>query len=360
MPRPEFHTLTVKEVRKETDDATSVAFVVPEELSEAFKFTQGQYLTLRATVNGEELRRPYSVCVAPDSGELRVCVKRLHEGRFSSFVNDVLKVGDTIDVMAPIGRFHAPLEPSAAKSYLFIAGGSGITPVISNIRTILTKEPESEITLIYGNRRGRDIIFREALADLKDLYLSRLQVFHVLSDEIPDIPLFAGMLTEEKIDELVSTLCDVSDLDWAFICGPGPVMDGGKAALKSIGMPEDRIKIESFGERPVAGDVKAKGNGAAVGDGRMAEVDVILRGLRTRISVPFEGAPILDVAHEAKVDVPFACKGGVCCTCRAKLIEGEVDMDIVYGLEPDEIEAGYILTCQSHPKTDKVVVDYDG
>ncbi len=360
MPRPEFHSLTVREVRKETDDATSVAFTVPGDLAEAYRFTQGQYLTLRATVNGEELRRPYSVCVAPDSGELRVCVKRLQEGRFSGYINDVLKAGDALDVMGPMGRFNAPLEPDGAKSYLFIAGGSGITPVISNIRTIMASEPKSAVTLIYGNRRGRDIIFREALDDLKDLYLSRLQVFHVLSDEIPDIPLFAGMLTEEKISELVSTLCDVGGIDWAFICGPGPVMDGGKAALLALGIPEDRIRIESFGERPVAGTLRPGGNGAAKPDGRKAEVDVILRGIRTRIAVPFQGAPILDVAHDAKIDVPFACKGGVCCTCRARLVEGEVDMDIVYGLEPDEIEAGYILTCQSHPKTDKVVVDYDG
>ena len=360
MPRPEFHPLIVKDVRRETDDATSVAFAVPEDLAEAYRFTQGQYLTLRAKVNGEELRRPYSICVAPESGELRICVKRLHEGRFSGFVNDVLKAGDTIDVMGPMGRFHVPLESESAKYYLFIAGGSGITPVISNIRTILAKEPRSEVTLIYGNRAGRDIIFREALADLKDLHLSRLQVFHVLSDEIPDVPLFAGMLTEDKIAQLASTLCDFKRLDWAFICGPGPVMDGGKAALMSLGMPEERIKIESFGERPAAGDVKSRANGSQAAGGPMAEVDVILRGLRTRISVPFQGAPILDVAHDAKIDVPFACKGGVCCTCRAKLIEGEVDMDIVYGLEPDEIEAGYILTCQSHPKTKKVVVDYDG
>ncbi len=359
MPRPEFHTLTVKEVRKETDDATSVAISVPDALRGAYTFTQGQYLTLRATVDGQELRRPYSICVAPDSGELRVCVKRLHEGRFSGYVNDVLEAGDAIDVMGPMGRFHAPLEPDAVKSYLFIAGGSGITPVISNIRTILAAEPKSRVTLIYGNRRGRDIIFREALADLKDLHLSRLQVFHVLSDEIPDIPLFAGMLTEDKISELASRLCDVGQLDWAFICGPGPVMDGGKAALLALGMADERIKIESFGERPVAGDLKPSSADVEI-DGRRAEVDVILRGVRTRIAVPFQGPPILDVAHDAKVDVPFACKGGVCCTCRARLIEGAVEMDIVYGLEPDEIEAGYILTCQSHPTTDKVVVDYDG
>ena len=360
MARPEFHSLAVNEVRKETDEATSVSFSVPDALADAYRFTQGQYLTLRATVNGEELRRPYSVCVAPDSGDLRVCVKRLHEGRFSSFVNDVLQAGDKIDVMGPMGRFNAPLEGDAATTYLFIAGGSGITPVMSNIRTILAAEPASQITLIYGNRRGRDIIFREALSDLKDLYLERLRIFHVLSDETPETPLFGGMLSQDKISELVQALVDVKSLDWAFICGPGPVMDGGKAALTELGMSPEQIKIESFGERPVARDVKPKVNGAAAPGENMAKVEVVFRGLRTQISVPFEGAAILDVAHEAKIDVPFACKGGVCCTCRAKLIEGEVDMDIVYGLEPDEIEAGYILTCQSHPKTAKVVVDYDG
>ena len=356
MARPQFHSLTVSDVRKETDGATSVAFIVPGDLAETYAFTQGQYLTLRAEIDGHDLRRPYSVCVAPDAGELRVCVKKLPGGRFSGFVNDNLKAGDRLEVMPPMGRFHAPLEAGEAKRYLFIAAGSGITPVISNIATILAVEPEAEVTLIYGNRRQRDIIFAGALADLKDRFIERLRIFHVLSDEEAATELFTGLLDEAKISELVTRLTDVARLDWVFICGPGPVMDGGKAALEKLGLAPERIKIESFGERPHAGALKAE----PVDEGDAAKVDIVYRGIKTRIAVPRRGTAILDAAHAAGLDVPFACKGGVCCTCKARLIEGEVSMDVVYGLEPDEIEAGYILTCQSHPKTDKLVVDYDG
>ena len=356
MARPQFHTLTVSDVRKETEGATSVAFAVPGDLAEAYRFTQGQYLTLRTEVDGHDLRRPYSVCVAPDAGELRVCVKKLPGGRFSGFVNDNLQAGDKIDVMAPMGRFHAPLEAGEPKSYLFIAAGSGITPVISNIATILAAEPAAEVTLIYGNRRQRDIIFLGALADLKDRFIDRLRIFHVLSDEAASTELFSGLLTQDKIAELATRLVDLENLDWAFICGPGPVMDGGKAALEGLGMAPDRIKIESFGDRPHASALDSEPEDS----GDAAEVDIVYRGRRTQIAVPRSGTAILDAAHAAGIDVPFACKGGVCCTCKAKLIEGEVSMDVVYGLEPDEIAAGYILTCQSHPTTEKLVVDYDG
>lgn len=361
MPRPEFHELVVADVRKETDDATSVAFHVPEDLAENYRFVQGQYLTLRTEVDGEDLRRPYSVCVSPDKGELRVCVKKMPLGRFSSFVNDNLKAGDRLSVLPPMGRFHAPIEAKDSKSYVLFAGGSGITPVISIIETVLEREPLATVTLFYGNRSTRDIIFCERLSDLKDAHLGRLRVFHVLSDEVPEVPLFGGMMTEDKVRDLVSSLTDPLAVDWYFICGPGPMMDGAKAALEGLGVEPGRIKIESFGERPIAGDAKKPVEATAVGDDTAAaDVDVIYQGLRKKIRVPFKGAPILDMAHEAKIDVPYACKGGVCCTCKAKLVEGKVEMDIVYGLEPDEVEAGYILTCQSHPVSDKIVVDYDG
>ncbi len=361
MPRPEFHELVVAEVRRETDEATSVAFEVPEELADSYKFVQGQYLTLRSMVDGEDLRRPYSVCVSPEKGELRVCVKKMSLGRFSSFVNDTLKAGDRLAVLPPMGRFHAPLEADKSKTYVLFAGGSGITPVISNIETILECEPLAVVTLFYGNRTAGDIIFRERLSDLKDLYLGRLRVFHVLSDEVPDVPLFGGMMTEDKVRDLVTSLTDPLEVDWFFICGPGPMMDGAKAALEGLGVEESRVKIESFGNRPVAEQKQQVAEAAPVdNEASSADVDIIYQGLRKKIRVPFQGAPILDRAHDAKIDVPYACKGGVCCTCKAKLVEGQVNMDIVYGLEPDEIEAGYILTCQAHPITAKVVVDYDG
>jgi ring-1,2-phenylacetyl-CoA epoxidase subunit PaaE len=346
----------VTDVRRETEEAVSVAFEVPDHLKETFRFVQGQYLTLRARVNGEELRRPYSVCMAPEEGELRVCVKKLYGGRFSSFVNEEIRPGATIEVMAPLGRFHAPDEPGAARHYVGFAGGSGITPVMSNLRAVLAREPNSRFTLFYGNRSARGIIFRDQLADLKDRYLGRLRVFHVLAEEIPEIELFGGLLDEAKVRELSTRLIDVEDVDWFFICGPGPMMDAAAAALAGLGVPAGKIKIESFGERPYAGQL-APPPGETTGEA--ADVDVRFGGITTRIKVPFAGQPILDAVHAAKIDAPYACKGGVCCSCRAKLVEGEVDMDVVYGLEPDEIAAGYILTCQSHPKTARLVIDYD-
>jgi ring-1,2-phenylacetyl-CoA epoxidase subunit PaaE len=353
----DFHALKVADIRRETDEAVSVAFAVPDELEDSFRFVQGQYLTLRATVNGEALRRPYSVCVAPEEGELRICVKKLHGGRFSGFVNDALKVGDTVEVMAPMGRFHAPGEPEAAYHYVGFAGGSGITPVISNLRAALLREPGSRFTLFYGNRTARSIIFRDQLADLKDRFMGRLRIFHVLSDEIPEIELFGGLMDEAKVRQLATRLIDVGDVDWFFICGPGPMMDAAAAALAGLGVAESKIKIESFGTRPFASQLAPPPDADSA---TTAEVEVTLRGITTRIRVPFEGQPILDAVHAAKIDAPYACKGGVCCSCRARLVEGKVDMDIVYGLEPDEIAAGYILTCQSHPRTPRVVIDYDG
>ncbi len=358
--RTEFHTLKIADLRKETQDATSVAFAVPEELAEKFHFTQGQYLTLRAEVNGEELRRPYSVCVSPAEGELRVCVKKLHQGRFSTFVNEKLKVGDQIDVMPPMGRFYKEHEVPDGARYLAIAGGSGITPVISILKTMLENEPSCTFTLLYGNRDRGSIIFREALADLKDRFMGRLRVFHVLSDEIPELPLYGGIMTSEKVGELVQALVDLPRISHAFICGPGPMMDGAKVALEGLGMAPEQIRIESFGERPAphAGAV-AQEFSEPDANTPMASVDVVLNGDKTEIKVPMQGTAVLDAALEAKLDLPYACKGGVCCTCKAKLIEGEVSMDVNYGLEPDEIEAGYILTCQSHPLTEKLVIDYD-
>ena len=355
---PVFHALTVRDVRKETDEATSLAFDVPAELKDDYSFIQGQYLTLKAEIGGEELRRPYSICCGIDEGELRVAVKQLPGGRFSGFVNGHVKPGDVIDVMTPMGNFHVPIEPDRAKRYVGFAGGSGITPFMSIIKTVLAREPEAEFTLFYGNRGFDTIMFRDALADLKDRYLGRLRVFHVLSDDVPELPLFGGLLDQDKIGELASKLIDLDATDTFFICGPGPMMEAAKTVLKERGVDDARVKLEVFGTpAPHAGALRT--DEPVASDGRTSEVTVILNGNRTRIAVPFSGMPVLDAALERKLDLPFACKGGVCCTCKAKLVEGEVSMDVNYGLEPDEIEAGYILTCQSHPLTEKLVVDYD-
>ena len=343
MARPQFYDLTVSDVRDESHDSKSVAFDVPDELKEELAFVHGQYLTLRATINGEELRRPYSVCVAPSSGEWRVCVKR-----------------------DPMGRFYATIEPEKAKSYVMMAGGSGVTPIMSNIRAILEGEPKSDVTLFYGNKTRRDIIFREDFNDLKDAYMERFRVFHILSDDVPDVPLYSGMMTPEKITELVTTLTSVLDVDQFFICGPGPMMDGGKAALIELGVDEKRIKIESFGNRPVVAPKPAavtEEKPAEVPqspDVEMADVDIIVDGTRTRLKMPLDTPNILDFALASKIDAPFSCKDGICSTCRAKVVEGEVEMGDVHGLEDDEIKAGYILTCSSRPKSKRIVIDYDG
>ena len=355
---PVFHALTVRDVRKETDEATSLAFDVPAGLRDDYSFIQGQYLTLKADINGEELRRPYSICCGIDEGELRVAVKQLPGGRFSGFVNSEVKPGDVIDVMTPMGNFHVPIDPDRARRYVGFAGGSGITPFMSIIKTVLAREPLAEFTLFYGNRGFDTIMFRDALADLKDRYMGRLRVFHVLSDDLPELPLFGGLLDQGKIHELADKLIDVDAVDTFFICGPGPMMEAAKTVLKERGVEDARVKLEAFGTpAPHAGALRT--DEPVETDGRTSQVTVILNGNRTRIAVPFAGMPVLDAALERKLDLPFACKGGVCCTCKAKLIEGEVRMDVNYGLEPDEVEAGYILTCQSHPLTETLVVDYD-
>jgi ring-1,2-phenylacetyl-CoA epoxidase subunit PaaE len=355
---PRFHPLKVVDVRKETDEATSLAFEVPAELADVYRFIQGQYLTLKAEINGEELRRPYSVCAGLDEGELRVAVKQLPGGRFSGYVNQQVAPGDVIDVMTPMGNFHVPLDPDAARHYVGIAGGSGITPFMSIIKTVLAREPESRFTLFYGNRGFDAIMFRDTLADLKDVYLDRLRVFHVLSEDIPELPLFGGLLDEDKIRDLAAKLIDTGSVDHFFICGPGPMMEAAKTVLKDLGIDDAKVKLEVFGTpAPHAGALRP--SEPQVIDGRSSDVTIGLNGNRTKITVPYEGTPVLDAALERKLDLPFACKGGVCCTCKARLVEGEVRMDINYGLEPDEVDAGYILTCQSHPLTDKLVVDYD-
>jgi ring-1,2-phenylacetyl-CoA epoxidase subunit PaaE len=330
---------------------------VPAGLEDVFRFKAGQHLSVRAEINGEEVRRNYSLCVAPSEEQLKVTVKRIAGGVFSNWVGDNLKVGDTLDVMTPHGSFTVDFDPKARRRYVAFAGGSGITPVMSLIKTALGTEPDSRFTLFYGNRDANSIIFLEALAALKDKHLGRFELYHFLSDEEGDVDLFNGMLDRETCDEAIEHLVDdLTSVDAWFICGPGPMMDAAEAALNDRGVAKDRIHIERF----------LAGRPSAALAAQMAQLQEKAAGLtlsvtldgRTR-KVEFTEANILDSAREAGLPAPFACKAGVCATCRAKVTRGKVEMAARYGLTDEEIAAGYILTCQSVPVGEGVAVDYD-
>lgn len=355
---PEFHALRVSDVRKETEDTVSVAFDVPAELVSDYEFQQGQYLTLRREIKGEDTRRSYSICSGVGESELRVAIKHVEGGLFSTFANSELKTGDELQVMTPMGNFTSELNEANEKRYLLIAAGSGITPMLSIIKSVLTKEPNSRITLMYGNRYFKGIIFRDILEDLKDAYLGRLRVFHVLSGENNEIDLFAGRIDEEKIKGFCSTFINPAECDEVFICGPEPMINAANETLKGLGIAEENIHFELFTspkgslykEREIVVDKEF--------EGETCEVEVTLYGQQWEFEMPFD-KPILDVAAEKGLDLPFSCKGGMCCTCRAKLQEGDVEMMVNYALEPGEVEDGFILTCQSLPKSKKLVVNFD-
>lgn len=354
-----FHSLEVAEVRRETPDAVSIRFVVPPELADAYRFRQGQYVTLRAEIDGAEMRRSYSICSGLDDGELCVAVKRIAGGRFSGFANDNLKPGMRLDVMTPDGRFTWPLDPTAARRYVAFAAGSGITPLLSIVRTVLAREPLSFFTLFYGNRTTASILFREALDDLKDRFLGRLAVFHVLSREGNDVPLFAGRLDTEKVRAFAGHLFDPVETDRVFLCGPGSMIAEVGAALRDLGVAEERIMTELFAPADDAAPPAPASARAQEAAEAGVTVEAVLDGARRRFVMTGEDASVVDAGHRHGVELPFSCKGGMCCTCRARLVEGEVEMAANWSLEPWELEAGYVLTCQARPLTDRVVVDYD-
>ena len=352
-----FHALRVAEVVPETSEANSIRFEIPPELREKFAFKAGQHLTLRAIIEGEEVRRNYSLCTAPVEGDWMVTVKRIGGGLFSNWVGDTLKVGDTIDVMPPHGSFTTEFAASQKRHLVGIAGGSGITPVMSLIKTTLRHEPDSRFTLLYGNRDSSSVIFLEALAGLKDKYLNRIEIYHFLDQEDQDIDLFNGMLNRERCDEAIAALVpDAADVAGWFICGPGPMMDAAEGALLDRNVPKDRIHIERFtADRPPEAVAREMAELQTKAEG--ATVSVTLDG-RTR-RVPFTAGNILDSARAAGLPAPFACKAGVCATCRARVTSGKVEMAARYGLTDEEVADGYVLTCQSVPLGDGVAVDYD-
>lgn len=355
-----FHPLRIKEVRQETSECVSVVFEVPEHLQQDFRFSQGQSLTVRKPFGDEDVRRTYSICSSPLDREWRVAIKKVAGGLFSTFANEELKKGDTLEVMPPVGRFYTDLDPAATKHYIAFAAGSGITPVLSLIKTTLATEPGSSFTLIYGNKSRSSIIFFEELEGLKNKYIDRFSLVHILSRERTDTPLNSGRMDRDKLDEL-GRLVDYASYDEFFICGPETMIFCVRDFLQEKGVDKKKIHFELFttpGQKAEVGGQKA--NNSLQDTGPKSEVTVKLDGRSFDFSLPFASTEtILDAALQQGADLPFACKGGVCCTCRARLVKGEVAMDVHWGLEDEEIAQGYILTCQSHPKTEKVVVDFD-
>lgn len=356
MSHPRFHRLAIRDLRRETRDAVSIAFAVPPDLAADYHFAPGQYLTLRTLMDGEEVRRSYSICSGPDDGELRIAVKKVDGGAFSVWAAEDLKSGDELDVMMPTGRFGMLHDVGEGRTYVGFAAGSGITPIVSIVRGVLAREPASRFFLFYGNRTTQDMLFREALEDLKDRYLGRFSLFHVLSQEEQDIPILHGRLDRDKVEVLLRAMVPASAVDHIFICGPTGMSDEIETTCLDLGVAPERIHVERF-VSGLGGKPRPK---AAIVEGTppKAVAALIVDGKRREVPVA-EGEAILDAALRAGMDLPFACKGGMCSTCRAKIVEGETRMEVNYSLEPWELEAGFVLTCQAHPVSGRVVVDYD-
>ncbi len=354
-----FYPLTVKTIKKETADCVSVLFDVPEELKAVFQFTQGQSLTMRTTINGEEVRRTYSICSSPLDQQLKVAIKKVEGGLFSTFANEQLRNNDVLEVMPPIGRFYTQLSPGNRKNYIAFAAGSGITPIFSIIKTTLAVEPNSMFTLVYGNKNRASIIFFEELEALKNKYMQRFKLVHVLSREKTDAAINFGRISKEKCTYLFDKLLNLKATDEFFLCGPEAMIFEVQDFLKTHGVNEKQIHFELF---TTPGQHKGKQNKKdGIKSGGASSIIIMkLDGRSFEFSIPLSSNnTLLDAALQQGADVPYACKGGVCCTCRAKLLEGQVDMEVHWGLDHEELEQGYILTCQAHPTTEKVVIDFD-
>lgn len=352
-----FYPLTIKDIRRETADTVSVAFAIPESLKEVFTYKAGQYLTLKATINGLDERRSYSLCSAPHEDEWRIAVKRTPYGVFSTYVNEQLRPGDTVEVMPPLGKFTVSTDVLNRKKYVAFAAGSGITPVISIIKTILHNEPQSSVTLIYGNRTSYSIIFKNVIEDLKNMYMDRFRTIHVLSREITDANINSGRIDAEKCNDLFTRYAEVT-ADEFFICGPEAMISCVKDFLLSKGVEEQKIRFELF-TTPDQKTFIAKAEKAADTSVGTSKVTIKMDGRSFSFELGYNDQSILDAALQTGADLPYSCKGGVCCSCRAKVLEGEVEMDVNYALEEDEVKEGFVLTCQSHPRTEEVVIDFD-
>ena len=353
---PKFHTLKINDIKKETEDTVSIAFEIPSELKSDYSFLSGQYLTLKAEIEGEEVRRSYSLCSSPFENEWRVAIKQIPNGKFSTFANSSIQVGMEMDVMTPSGNFTIETNSQNKKSYVLFAAGSGITPVLSIAKTALNNEPESNVTLFYGNKGFNSVIFREELEALKNQNMDRLRVVHIFSRESLGNDIQKGRIDTEKANDLFDAFLSRTEIDSVYICGPEAMTLGVKESMIGKGIDESNIHLELFTTPTTKSEIVDLPKQSTKIE---SNVTVIIDGDEYELSLDSTGNNILEAAQKVGADLPFACKGGVCCTCKAKILEGTASMDVNYSLEPDEVEAGFILTCQSHPTSDKLVVSFD-
>jgi ring-1,2-phenylacetyl-CoA epoxidase subunit PaaE len=355
---PTFNTLTIQDVRQETNDCISVALHIPEALKTSYDYKAGQYITFKQTIDGEELRRSYSVCSSPLDNELRVAIKKVEQGKFSTYANTHFKKGDSVEVMNPMGHFTIDVNKDNNNNYMGFAAGSGITPLLSIVKTILATETESTFTLVYGNKNVGSIIFKEELEALKNVYLQRFQLIHVLSRERMESELNYGRIDATKCTQLFDKLIDLKKLNAFYMCGPEEMVNSVKEFLVENKVDEKNIHFELFGTNLSKNKTDWAKNHVE-DTTKKSRVSVKLDDRTFEFDLAYGGENILDAALRFGADLPYACKGGVCCTCRAKVIEGEVDMEVNYALEKEEVAQGFVLTCQAHPKSDKVFIDFD-
>jgi ring-1,2-phenylacetyl-CoA epoxidase subunit PaaE len=354
-----FHSLKVADVSRDTRDAVVLTFELPPALARDFAFRPGQYLTLRTRVDGEELRRSYSICSSPGDGVLRVAIKRMDDGAFSSWANQAIEPGDVLDVMPPDGEFTVDFAPGNARHYVAFAVGSGITPVYSLVKTALATEPDSRFTLFYGNRASSAVLFREALEDLKNRYMSRFSLVYIMSRETQDIELFNGRLDGAKVRRLLTQWLPAEDVDQVFLCGPQGMIEEVVPTLVDLGIPRARIKFELFGAPRGPRSLRTGGQSHQAGGQAQCHVTVIQDGHSRSFTLDKNRDSVLDAALAQGIELPYSCKGGVCSTCRCKVVEGEVDMDANFALEDYEVARGFVLSCQSYPVSDTLVLDFD-
>ncbi|HQW26420.1 MAG TPA: 2Fe-2S iron-sulfur cluster-binding protein, partial [Saprospiraceae bacterium] len=354
-----YHPLRIADIRRETAESVSIWLEVPADLKDTFAFKPGQYLNCRAMVNGEELRKSYSICAVPEDPYLGIAVKKVHGGKMSTYINTDLKVGDTFEVTSPEGKFTLPDVLPDDAVLVFFAAGSGITPVISQLRYFLDHYPKGQAVLFYSNRSSDTIIFREQLQAMKNENMNRFSIYHILTKEVTGVDIFSGRVDQEKCSLYGKHFFNPSEIHTAFICGPELMIMDVKSSLQQMGLREDQIRFELFGTGAFYAKREAQEATEFTGEDTMSQVTIRIDGHEVDLKLGYRGQAVLDAGLQSGIDIPFSCKGGVCSTCKAQVVEGKVHMDIHYGLEPDEIDAGIVLTCQSHPRSERLILDYD-